>query len=64
LRYSGGPGNWPFIEITGLVTPATVLFDHVKVIGKKTVAADDHWARHISQIETLAREKIIAKDPS
>lgn len=62
LIRSGGPGNWPFVEITGLDTPATVLFDHVKVTGKNTVAADVHWTRHRSQRDRLPRGSFISKD--
>lgn len=59
--FNGGPGNWPLTEITGLVTPATVLLDQVKVIGKKTVAADAHWARQSIQMDRISRRNFIFK---
>lgn len=62
LMRSGGPGNWPFVEITGRDTPATVRLPHVKVTGKNTVAADVHWTRHRSQRNRLPRVNFISKD--
>jgi uncharacterized membrane protein YdjX (TVP38/TMEM64 family) len=50
------------MAITGLTTPATVLFVHVKVIGKNTVAAVAHWLRHRSITEKLPRESFMVFD--
>jgi hypothetical protein len=52
------------MAITGLTTPAMVLFVHVKVIGKNTVAAVAHWIRHRSITERLPTESFIVIDVS